>query len=142
MARKVKHADREGTAAGDAAKHSAKDRSVIIQECAASMRRIQDERATLNEDAGGIRQRLKDAGIDVKSFMAALRLSDMEDAEARDTFLDGLRESAAALGIGETLDWVEEAAKARAAEAKKSGDDDPRPRFLREREIPEPVGAA
>jgi len=137
MAGRVKNADPEQTAAGQAAEHNAKDRAIIIQECAQSMRRIQDERATLNEDAGAIRERLKDAGIDAKSFMAALRLSDMKDGAARDTFLDGLREAASALGIGEQLDWVQEAEKQRAASAKQNGggdDTDLRPEFLKRKE--------
>lgn len=131
MAKRVKDQQpQDQSAAGAAAEHNGKDRAIIIQECAMSMRRIQEERATLNEDAGGIRQRLKDANIDVKSFMASLRLADMEDAAARDTFMDGLREACAALGIGEQLNWLDAVAKERAAKK----DDDPRPEFLKRKE--------
>jgi ribosome modulation factor len=98
--------------------HNSKERAKIIQTCAEQMRGIKATRKELNEDAGEIRQRLKDAGIPTEAFDAALRLADMEDIAARDTFLDGLRESAEALGIGESLDWVNFVAKAGPTEPK------------------------
>lgn len=80
--------------------HNAADRSKVMTECATEMRRIKDSRSELNKQAGDIRQRLRDNGIDVKSWEAALRLADMEDDGARDTYLDGLREAFQALGVG------------------------------------------
>jgi hypothetical protein len=75
-------------------------RTVIIQECAQGMKAIGNERAELNERAADIRERLRDAGIDVKSFMVALKLEAME-ADDRTTYLENLREHMAALHIGE-----------------------------------------
>ena len=65
--------------------------------------RLQGERKELNEQAGDIRTRLKDSLIHVPSFMAALRIEDMSDDEARDAYLEGLRESFEALGVGGQL---------------------------------------
>ena len=76
------------------------ERTKIIQESAAGMKAINAERAELNERAGDIRERLRDAGIDVKSFMVALKLEEME-SDDRATYLDNLREHMAALSIGE-----------------------------------------
>ena len=80
--------------------HNVKSRNNIIAECAAEMTRIQNERTALNDLAGEIRTRLKDSSIDVPSFMAALRIREMGDDEARTAYLDGLRESFEALGVG------------------------------------------
>lgn len=85
---------------GPGPQHNMDARKVIIQECASGMREINTERADLNERAGDIRTRLRDAGIDVKSFMVALKLEDMAKDD-RETYLDNLREHMAALGIGE-----------------------------------------
>ena len=86
--------------------HSLKSRTNIQQECATEMRRIKATRKELNEQAGDIRKRLRDVDINVKAWEAALRISDMEDVEARDAYMDGLRESFEALGVGQQMDWV------------------------------------
>jgi uncharacterized protein (UPF0335 family) len=86
------------------ATHNAKALDDIRRECAVRMREINSERKDLNEDATAIRERLRDNGIDVKGFMAALRLADMEDVPARDTYLDELRLSMSALGLGQQGD--------------------------------------
>lgn len=109
--------------------HNVADRTKVMSECAHRMREIQKQRQSLNEDAGGVRERLKDNGIDVKSFMAALRLADMEDTSARDTYIDGLREAMEVLGVGTQLDMFGEHKAADDAE-----DDDLRPSFLRDQD--------
>lgn len=83
--------------------HNVKARNEIIFECATEMTLIQTKRGELNDRAGNIRTRLKDSSIDVASFMAALRIANMADAEVRDAYLDGLREAFEALGVGAQL---------------------------------------
>ena len=75
------------------------------------MTRIQADRKVLNEQAGDIRTRLKDSSIHVPSFMAALSIKEMGDDEARDAYLDGLRESFEALGVGAQLSMFDGPAK-------------------------------
>ena len=86
--------------------HNVKSRAVIMTECATEMRRIKTERKELNEQAGDIRKRLRDVDINVKAWEAALRISDMDDVEARDAYMDGLREAFEALGVGQQMDWI------------------------------------
>ena len=122
---------REG-AEGATAGHNAQARSTIMAECAGRMRGIKASRAELNEDASAIRKRLRDNGIDVKSWEAALRMADMGDETARDTYIDGLREAMSALGVGAQGDLFPGSAPADAADAEKDAGD-PRPRFLRDK---------
>ena len=91
--------------------HNVKSRNALITECAAEMTRIQADRKVLNEQAGDIRTRLKDSSIHVSSFMAALQIKAMGDDEARDAYLDGLRESFEALGVGAQLSMFDGPAK-------------------------------
>lgn len=108
---------------GNGIEHNSASRKKIMSECAHQMREIKSQRAELNEQASDIRSRLRDNGIDVKSFEAALRLADMEDEGARDVYIDGLREAFAALGIGQQLSMFD-------------GDDDGddvRPAFLKDK---------
>ena len=73
--------------------------------------RLQGERKELNEQAGDIRTRLKDSSIHVPSFMAAMRIKEMGDDEAREAYLEGLRESFEALGVGGQLSMFDGSAK-------------------------------
>ena len=91
--------------------HNVQSRNAIITECAAAMAIIQADRKALNDRAGDIRTRLKDSLIHVPSFMAAMRIKEMGDDEARDAYLDGLRESFEALGIGGQLSMFDGPAK-------------------------------
>ena len=50
-----------------------------------------------------MRNAVEDSSIDVPSFMAALRIKEMDDDEARNVYLDGLREAFEALGVGAQL---------------------------------------
>jgi hypothetical protein len=96
--------------------HNVDELKKIRRECAAGMREIIEQRKDLNEQAGDIRERLRDNGIDVKSFMAGLRLVDMEDVAARDNYIDGLRLTFEALGQGEMADMVDELQKQQEAD--------------------------
>lgn len=108
--------------AGTSAEHNVKARREIINECASQMLGIISERQELNERAGEIRERLKNAGIDNKAFMFALRVQQMGDD--RDTYLDGLRENFKALGIGQQGSLF--------LDPEQDEDKDLRPNFLRE----------
>ncbi len=81
------------------AKHNVANLNKIIKECAVEMSRIKRERGDLNEQAGDIRARLKDAGVQPAAFDFALRVQGMEQ-EARDNYLESLRLNFDALGIG------------------------------------------
>ena len=108
---------KEQTADGAAVEFKANDRAKVIRDCAKAFRAINAQRQSLNEEAADIRERLKDCGIDVPSFQAALRISDKE-TEARDTFLGGLQESLDAMGLGGQLDFISAMEKVDAAEDK------------------------
>lgn len=105
MARKKKNGSNEDdiSAETQAAQHNAGMRKDIMRDCAQSMRRIIAQRKELNEEAGDIRKRLRDCDINVKAWEAALRLSDMDDDEARNSYLDGLREAFEAIGTGQMV---------------------------------------
>lgn len=81
-------------------------RTDVLRECATHMRRIQSARAILNEDASGVRERLRNINVDPKAWLFSLRIIDMEDAAARDAFLDTVRETFDSMGEGGQLDWV------------------------------------
>ena len=120
------------------------ERTKIIQESAAGMKAINAERAELNERAGDIRERLRDAGIDVKSFMVALKLEAME-SDDRATYLDNLREHMAALSIGEQGSLFPDPAIKKARDQDfGDGEEDVRPSHLKEKErlSGEPAGTA
>lgn len=104
MAQKL-NAETELGAAGTDPQHNAKARTEIIHECAQQMLQIKKERADLNERAGEVRQRLKDANIQTAAFDYALRVAGMEDA-ARDAYMDSLKECFAGMSIGEQLDFI------------------------------------
>lgn len=80
-------------------KHNVKNLNKLIRECAGQMVEIKRQRAELNEQAGEIRQRLKDSGVQTAAFDYAVRVSQMEQ-EARGEYIDSLRINFEALGIG------------------------------------------
>lgn len=104
MAQKL-NAETELGAAGTDPQHNAKARTEIIHECAQQMLQIKKERAELNERAGEVRQRLKDANIQTAAFDYALRVAGMEEA-ARAAYMDSLKECFAGMQIGEQLDFI------------------------------------
>ena len=79
--------------------HNVADIKKLVRDCASEMNRIDEERKELNEQAGDIRQRLKDAGVQVAAFNFSRRLDKME-AEARNEYLDSLRINMESMGIG------------------------------------------
>jgi hypothetical protein len=80
--------------------HNVADLKKMIQDCAKSMIEIKGERKDLNERAGDIRQKLRDAGVQTAAFDYAVRLFEMEQ-EARGSYMDTLRLSMEALSVGE-----------------------------------------
>jgi uncharacterized protein (UPF0335 family) len=79
--------------------HNVADLKKLIRECASQMVEIKTERQELNERAGDIRTRLREAGVQTKAFDFAVKLQEMEQ-EARDEYIDNLRVSFDALGMG------------------------------------------
>ena len=123
--------------------HDAGTRARISMECATEMKAILAERGTLNERAGDIRQRLKDAGMDVKSWMVAIRLEAMGQDD-RDAYLTNLQEHMAALGIGEQGSLFPDPAIKKARDQDFGDGADVRPSHLKEKErlAGEPAGTA
>lgn len=99
--RQAEARDDSAVTADTTAGHNSGERAKIMQECAEEMREIKAARSELNERASEVRERLENAGIHVKAFEAMLRITDMDDQAAQDSYLDGLREAAAALQPGE-----------------------------------------
>lgn len=114
MAKNLSDASPDDAPAGNP-QHNVGDLKKMIRECASSMLDIRSERRELNERAGDIRKRLKDAGIQTAAFDYAVRMTEMEQ-EARDSYLDTLSLAFETLGISEQLDWVKSLADDQAAE--------------------------
>ncbi len=89
--------------------HNVNDLKKVIRECAKEMGEIKGERAELNERAGEIRERLRNAGVQTKAFDFACKVREMEQ-EARDDYLDSLRINFDALGVGAQTEMFKEAA--------------------------------
>ena len=94
--------------------HNVKDLNKLILDCAKEMIEIKSERQGLNERAGEIRKRLRDSGVETKAFEFAVRVSEMEQ-ESRDNYVDWLKVSFAALGVGEQGSLFPEASAANGA---------------------------
>ena len=120
MAEKMKATGAESAEGTTNAKHNIANLNKVIKECAAEMLQIKRERGDLNERAGDIRTRLKEAGVQTAAFDFALRVQDMEQ-EARDSYLDSLQVNFDALGIGGQLSMFTDAAS---ATAKANGEDE------------------
>ena len=89
-----------GTAAAD---HNVANVTKMIKDCAASMIKIRGERRGLNERAGDIRKRIRDSGQAPAALDFAIRILEMDDA-GREGYLESLRLSFDALGIGAQAD--------------------------------------
>lgn len=88
--------------------HNVNDLKKVIRECAKAMGEIKSERAEINERAGDIRERLRNAGVQTKAFDFACKVQEMEQ-EARDDYLDSLRINFDALGAGAQSEMFQEA---------------------------------
>lgn len=77
----------------------------LIATCATEMNAIKKARQELNEEAGDIRERLRDAGVSISAFNFAMKLQEMEP-QAQDAYMQSLSEAHKALHIGGQLDWV------------------------------------
>ena len=93
--RKANGAAQDGPTKG----HNVKELHKVIRECAHAMVDIKRRRQELNEEAGDIRKRLKDHGIQTDSFDFAVRQMEREP-EARNTYLNDIQVAFEALGIG------------------------------------------
>ena len=76
------------------------------RECADGLRRIAATRKELNEEAGEIRQRLRDAGIEPKAFDLVMKMRDLEDKSAVNQYMRTLRDGWEALEVGGQLDFI------------------------------------
>jgi hypothetical protein len=66
--------------------NSGPDQAKLIQNCATEFARIKLKRGELNKQAGDIRKRLSDSGVQPKVFEYALRIAEMEiDAQVEHT---------------------------------------------------------
>lgn len=81
---------------GATAGHNVAGLHKLIRESAATMEQIDGQRKALNEEAAEVRERLRDAGVQTKTFDLARRIKSME-AEGRSDYLDSLRTNFAAL---------------------------------------------
>lgn len=104
----------ENASEGANKQHNVKDLNKLIRECAKEMLEIKDERQDLNERAGEIRKRLRDSGVETKAFEFAVRVSEME-AEAKGNYIDWLKVSFEALGVGQQGSLFPDAAAANGA---------------------------
>jgi hypothetical protein len=93
--------------------NSSARRQVILDVCA-DLASLEARRGEITEEISSLKsQRIKgDLGMKISDFNAAYRLYRLEDAD-RDIFLDTLRETFEALGVGGQLDFI----KAGAADA-------------------------
>jgi uncharacterized protein (UPF0335 family) len=99
-------APKQQSAPSPSAGHNSAARDRVQRECDAEMRDIETARAGLNEQAGEIRQRLRDAGVDVKVWMNVRKIKNIEDDTEREAYIDNFKESWKALKVGEMPDWV------------------------------------
>lgn len=111
--------------AGTTAGSNSKTLNTIRQECARGFREIFADRAELNEAAGELRTRLREAGINPQSFLVGLKLADMEDGAARDAHLDEIKMTLESCGVGTQGSLLVERLVPR------EGEEDVRPAFLK-----------
>lgn len=84
------------------------DTNKLVRECAKAMDEIDEARKDLNEQAGDIRERLRDAGLNVKAFNDIRELMALEE-EVRNSYLDARRVYMEALGDGEQGNMFDQA---------------------------------
>lgn len=86
--------------------HNVEALKKLLRECGGEMLKIKERRKELNAEAAEIRQRVKDAGVQVDSFDRALKIAELE-AEARASYMDSFRVAYEALVEGEQMDWLD-----------------------------------
>jgi ribosome modulation factor len=84
---------------GASASHNVAGTLKVIRECAAEAIRIKGMRKALNEEMAEVRERLRDNGVQTKTFDLAVKLKEMEP-EAQGEYIDSLRLNFEALSIG------------------------------------------
>ena len=84
------------------------NRAQTIREACREIAALEAERAAIGEQIRKVKQsKIKgELGMKLADFNAALRLYRLENDD-RDEFFDTLRETFAALGVGEQLDWLD-----------------------------------
>lgn len=100
-----------GHAAEDAtAGHNSYIRAEKIRDVCKRLKSLDDEIKSLQDDKAQIKNEIIKGQLNMKTsdFMMAYRLYQLENAD-RDELLDTLRETFKALGVGEQLDWLDQA---------------------------------
>lgn len=110
MAKSKRDGDGEREAAGDEERvpqANSAARADTIRTACRQITELEAERSGIGESIREIKQKLVkgDLGMKLADFNAALRLYRLE-SDDRNEFFDTLRETFAALGIGEQLDWL------------------------------------
>lgn len=87
--------------------HNASARRQVILDVCAELASLEARRREIGEQIAELKQtRIKgDLGMKISDFSAAYRLYRLDD-EDRDQFIDTLRETFEALGVGGQLDWL------------------------------------
>ncbi len=88
-------------------KHNIKARKEIINEVVKELASLEADRKELGESIRAVKQkRIKgDLGMKIADFNAVVRLYNLE-VKDRNLYLDTLRETFSALGLGEQLDFI------------------------------------
>lgn len=97
MARKKK-SDTDEESNGNAG-HNVADIKALIRECSAEFLDIAEARKELNEQAGEMRKRLRDAGVDTNAFEYGVKVAQM-DPDAKGNYLDWVRVTFETLDVG------------------------------------------
>jgi ribosome modulation factor len=106
MPRGRKNTDSAATDTPPEELRGANRRAIILHACQ-QITALEEERKAVGNRIKEVKGRIKaELGYKIADFNAALRLYQLED-EARDTFIDTLKETFEALGIGGQLDWIE-----------------------------------
>jgi hypothetical protein len=87
--------------------HNSVQRAATIQSVRTNLRRLFGDKESVNDEIKEEKGRLKDLGINVREFMQAFRIAELEEDEQRSKVLDALKECLTAMDCGITVDWVE-----------------------------------
>ncbi|GEM_PF-3322121 len=79
--------------------HNVQARKDIMRECKQVADDVDKVRLDQNKIMAGVRERLREAGISVEAFNYARKVAN-RDSDDRDAYLENVRESLQALGVG------------------------------------------
>ena len=107
MARRSKNGHDDDGKANTTAGHNSAARAETIRDVCRELAALDTQSTEINAARSKLLQtRVKgDLGMSIANFKAAYRLHGLED-DARDEYIDAIRETFAALGVGEQSDWL------------------------------------